>query len=144
MTTEQEIDRQIAGDYKRFYDSVYDGPLPDDLVDRFKNVLFYSAPAAHKCKMDLCKSIVSKKPYDLTNLEIGVIINLIFGVPFCSLYKTVEEAIDANIELERIRDAFNSTVNQMQEVLSKKKDRLMSLSGVTGAAPFKKPVIHSV
>lgn len=143
MTTEQEIDRQIAGDYKRFYDAVYDGKLPDDLVERFKKVLMALAPGTHMARMDVCKGIISKKPYDLTNLEVGVVINLIFTAPFDKIYDTIEEAIDCNMELEKVRNGYNLAVDQMQKVLSGKKERLMDMGGVTKSVPFKKPVIVS-
>lgn len=144
MTTENSIDLQISKDYKRFYDAVYDGKLPDDLVERFKRVILALAPGEHKARMDICKGIISKKPYDLTNLDVGIIINLAFSAPLEKVYPTLtaEEAVDANIELETIRDGYNNTVNQMQEVLSKKKERLMQLSGVGGnSVPFKKPIL---
>lgn len=137
MTSEREIDQQINNDLNRFYSSVFDGELPDDLLDRFKKSLMALAPASTKYNSEAVKKIISKRVNELSFMDVGLIINAVFAVPFEKVYNSIEEAIDKNMELELIREKYNKSVDDMQQSLTKKKNTLMKLSGITHSVPFK-------
>lgn len=130
MTTAADIERQLQAEHQAFFASQFAKELPDDLIERFKKALMASAPGHHKYHSDKVKAIIVKKPYDLNYLDVGMIINLLFAVPFEKLYDSLEEAIEKNLELENIRELYNKIVNETEQRLSKKRGILLNLSGV--------------
>lgn len=136
MTNAAEIDSQIQNDYNRFYSSVFDGELPHDLLERFKKALMALAPASTKYNSEAVKKIINKRANELSFIDVGLIINGIFAVPFEKIYSDIDEAIDKNIELELIREKYNKSVEDIKEKLTKKKNTLMKLSGVNNSVVF--------
>lgn len=137
MTTEVEINKQLEGDYNRFYAAVFDGELPSDLIERFKKALMALAPAATKYNTEVIKKIISKRVNELSVMDVGVVINAVFSVPFGKVYENIESALDKNIELELIREKYNKAVDEIKIKLSKKKVTLMNIAGIGNSAPFK-------
>ena len=136
MTSQRDIEIQIAAEKQTFYLSKFDGKLPSDLIERFEKALMVSAPGQHQYHMDKVKLILSKEESELNYLELGMVINLLFSVPFDKLYSNLDEALEKNIELESVRIVYNTHVKETEDKLIKKKNILMNLSGVT-KAPLK-------
>lgn len=136
MTTEVEINKQLEGDYNRFYAAVFDGELPSDLIERFKKALMALAPAATKYNSEVVKKIILKRVNELSVMDVGVIVNAVFAVPFEKVYNNIEEALDKNIELELIRESYNKAVEDIKVKLGKKKITLMNIAGIGNSAPF--------
>ena len=136
MTTEKQIDEQIQGDYARFYNKIYDGELPEDLIELFKKAFMALSPNTHQYHANKVKEMGAKSVRDLTNLELGMVINLIVSVPPERLYKTFDESVDNILRIEVIRKQYNEIVDKMNQELGKKKERLMGLSGVVRSTKF--------
>lgn len=127
--TAQEIEIQLQAEKQTFYSSPFEGWLPSDLIERFKKALMATAPGQHQFKMDIVRGMVLKKESKLNYLEVGMVINLCFSVPFEKLYTDVNEAIAKNFELEKVRVVYNQKVQEMEQALLKKKNTMLSLTG---------------
>lgn len=132
--TVQDIDKQIQDDMDRFNDSIYDDMLPLLFLDYFKKAVMVIPPAAHKCGLGFIKEIINKRPDEISVLEIGVIINFIYGCPFKELYENVEEAVDTTIAFDEFRARYNQKVSDLQDSLNRKKKKLLEIGGFLKAA----------
>lgn len=132
MTSESQIAEQIQRDAQTFMEKPYDGLfIPEGLIDKFKVAIMTIPPQAHNYNLKKLKEVAAKKEYDLNFLEVGMIVNLIFQIPFERLYITVEEGLDYTIQLEELRNEYNQKVNEENKKLEKKRTRLLELSGIT-------------
>jgi len=129
--TEKQITEQIQKEYMEYNNSQYSGnpALPKDIMETFKRAIFNSNPAAHKIPTDVIKKIIGKKLKDLTNTDVPIILNAISAANFCDLYKTLDEALVKNKEIEEIKIAVNLTVAEINRATEIKRNNLLSLSG---------------
>lgn len=134
MTTRAEIDKQIDADIERYNNSVYDGNVPDSFVEYFKKALMIIPPAAHKYKMGFLDALIKKHKSVITNLELGMMINLIYACPFKDIYSSLEEGIEITKQFDAVREEYNQKSSDIERQLMKKKQRLLSLSGIVGSA----------
>ncbi len=130
MTTEKDIQEQIRKDIDAHSNSVYDGSLPDSFREGFKQSLMFIAPANHRYNMGFIKTLVSKKADEVTVMEVGIMINLIFSTPWYLIYKNVEEGIDTTIEYEKVKDEYNAKSTEFERKISLKKRKLMEIAGL--------------
>lgn len=137
MTTEIEIDNQLTKDYAAFYNKIYDGELPESLLQNFKKAFMYLVPSTHQYFMSRVKEMAAKTIRDLSVMEVGMIINLIVSTPPEKLYSSFDEAVDSLAILHKLRDDYNKAVEENQRKLKAKKERLMQLSGVGNSVPLK-------
>ena len=130
MTT-MEINEKIQKEYMEWNNSVYSGnpALPKNILETFKTAVFKLSPSEHKIPTDVLKKIMAKKVKDLTNTDVPIILNTISCVKFCDLYKTLDEALQKNGEIEILKMSFNLTVKHINEQTEVKRNNLLSLSG---------------
>lgn len=140
MTTQSEIDAQIGHDMQNFYDSVYDGFVPESFVEMFKKAIMHLAPAQHQYAMSKVKEMVSKRAGEHTVVETSMMINVIYSTPFHLLYESIERAIEVTMEFDKVRKEHNKKIQEMEHKLQAKRSRLLKLSGVGNSAPMK--LIH--
>jgi hypothetical protein len=131
MTTEKEINDQIQGDYNKFWNSPYEGKMPDSIMYRFRTALMFHNAKSLQAPPSVMRKLIEKKEYDLNFVEVGVIINTMFAVPFNCMYETPEQAIDETIECKEIEIEFNKLVDKRTQELERKRARLLQLSGIT-------------
>lgn len=129
---EKEIARQLAEDEERWNNAIYDGFLPKLFLDYFKKGLMVLPPAQHKYNMQLVKTMIGKKPDEVTNLEIGLMINIIYHCPFKEIYDSIEQAVDITMEFDKVRDEYNQKVSAIEGALTRKRNRLHELAGHGG------------
>lgn len=130
MTKEQEINQMIEREYIEYNKAVYAGDkLPKDLMVRFRAALFNTPPANHRMSTDVLKVIANKKTTELTNYEVGFVLNTISGVPLSDLYKDLEEAFEKNKEIEMLKISYNIMVKNVEEQMNQKRATLLNLSG---------------
>lgn len=131
MTTTEDINKMIQKDYMDYNNAKYSGnpALPKDIMETFKKAVFHSNPSAHKIPTEVIKKIIVKKLKDLTNIDVPIILNVISSVNFCDLYKSLDEALLKNKEIEEIKLAINLTVAEINRATEEKRHNLLSLSG---------------
>lgn len=130
--TEQEIDAQIVREDKEPYlEKVYDGFVPEQFPEFFRRSLMFIPVTAHRYNLDVVKGILDKHPNEYSNKEIGMMINLIFGVAWASLYPDLETAIKTTEEFNKIREEYNARSEEMEKKCDKKKLALMRINGHT-------------
>ena len=98
-------------------------------METFKKAVFHSNPSAHKIPTEVIKKIIVKKLKDLTNIDVPIILNVVSAANFCDLYKSLDEALDKNKEIEEIKLAINLTVAEINRATEVKRNNLLSLSG---------------
>ena len=131
--TPNEVNEIIQKEYSAFNEASYQGEkLPNDLMERFRVALFSLAPSVHQMSSHNIKKILAKKVKDLTNYEVGHILNLITAVPFNVLYKTLDEAVVKNEQIEGLKVSYNLVVKGINETVEAKRMSLLDLSGARG------------
>lgn len=142
MTTEKEIDQQLDREVQAWYNKVYDGkPLPERFIEMFKKALMYVAPANHKYNMLAIKKMISQRSDEVTMVEVGMMINLIYSTPFDKLYSTPEEGVETTMLFDEIRREYNEIGAKFEGMMMKKRETLLRLSGVTKTTPFNRGLI---
>ena len=133
MTTQHDIDEQFKKDYQKFWDQNFDAFTPEGLIEKFKVAIMKIPPGVHQYNLGVLERIFKKKEYDLNFLEVGMIVNQIFMIPFECLYITIEEGLEYTKQLEKLRIDFNEQVDKRQSELEKKRKRLYQLAGLTNS-----------
>lgn len=127
--SEKQINEQIQKDYDAFNESKYEGdPLPKDLIERLKVALFKLPPNVHKMASQTMTKLINTKVTELTNYEVGHILNLITAVPLCDIYRNLEEALIKNQQIEFLKIAYNLTVKQINEKVEEKRQGMLRLA----------------
>lgn len=134
MTTQKEIDEQIHQDYTRFYQSIYDGELPPDIMYKFRTCLMWHNAKSLPTFPVAVKNILEKKEHDFTFFDVGVIINTIMPVPYNCIYESPEQAIEATIEYVQLQEAYNKKVDQTNQQLERKRAKKYEICGLTKTA----------
>lgn len=131
MTTPDQIEEQInREDIIPYHNKVYDGFVSEEIIEQFKIAMMFIPVTAHNYTMKDIRLIVGKSPSEITNRELGMVINIIYAVPFASMYATLEEGIEKTMAFDIIRNQYNENSAAFQRKVTKKMQRLMSLSGV--------------
>lgn len=136
MTTEKDIQDQLAGDYNRFWNSIYDGKIPEGLISKFREALMFHTALSLQAHQSVMRELLETKDYDLKFLHVGVILNTLFSVPFNAIFFSPEEAMDSIIEYKEIEIEFNKRVEKRSKELEAKRQRLLTLSGVVKSVNF--------
>lgn len=137
MTSPEDIIEQIQReDIEPYLNKIYDGELPDSLVEQFRIAMMHLPPTAHKYSMDDVETMSNRRPDEITNRELGLILNVIFAIPFASMYGSIEEGIEKTKVFERIKEEYNKSTAAFQRKVEAKKNRLLSLGGVNNSVPF--------
>jgi len=82
------------------------------------------------------KRMISRRPNEVTNKELGMMINAIYSVPFGSMYQTIEEGIERTMEFDKIKEEYNKNSAAFERKINAKRQRLLSLSGVQNSVPM--------
>lgn len=129
MTTVDQIDEQIKNDLNRFWQSRYDAHIPSGLIYRFRTALMFHNARSLQGSIPVMRELIAAKEEDLSFLQIGIIINTIFNVPFDAMYDSPEQAFDALEELHEIELEYNERVEKNAKTLERKRNKLMEIAG---------------
>lgn len=136
MTTEQDINQQLHRDVEAHNGKIYDGFLPDNFMASFKEALMDIPPGVHQLSMEYVESVIAKRNDEVSVLDVGTIINLIYMCPFRKIYSTLEEAIKTTKEFDRVRDEYNKKTEEFNKSMARKRKKLLEIAGIKSAAPF--------
>lgn len=137
MTTPAQIETQLmTQDIIPYHNSVFDGFVPDSFVEQFKIAMMVIPVTAHQYPMKDVKRMISRRPNEVTNKELGMMINAIYSVPFGSMYQTIEEGIERTMEFDKIKEEYNKNSAAFERKINAKRQRLLSLSGVQNSVPL--------
>jgi hypothetical protein len=129
--TMRDIEDQINGDYSRFFDSIYDGELPENLIETFKHLLMKVPPSVHNLSSDgLSKLIEKGNKNEFRVVDVGIIINVIFSASYNEMYSNLEEAFEKHKVYEEIKRQHNKKVDDLEKSLKRKREHLMKLAGI--------------
>lgn len=133
MTTPAEIEAQIQReDIEPYLNKVYDGFVPESLVEQFRIAMMFLPVTAHKYSMDDVDTMIQRRHDEVTNREIGMMLNVIFSIPFASMYASIEEGVEKTRAFEKIREEYNKSTAAFQRKCDAKMKRLLELGGVGG------------
>ncbi len=127
MTTPQEVDNQIKADLNRFWQAPYEGKLPADIMFKFRQALMFHNAQSLNASPQMINDLLTTKEYDLKFVHVGIILNIVFSIPFNAVYDSPEQAMDALIEFKEIEVEFNSRVDRNSKILEKKRNKLMEI-----------------
>lgn len=134
MTTPEQIEDQLnREDIIPYHNKIYDGDLPFSFVEQFKIAMMYLPVTAHQYPMKLVKELASRSPNEVTNREVGLMINVIYAIPFASMYETLEEGIEKTMEFDRIKEEYNKAGAAFERKVNAKRARLLGLAGITNS-----------
>ncbi len=137
MTTTQEIEEQIQRqDIEPYLNKIYDGFVSEEIIDQFRTAMMFVPITAHQYSMKDVKTISGKRPTEITNRELGMIINIIYCVPFASMYASLEEGVEKTMEYDKIRAEYNKNSAAFERKVQAKKERLLNLSGIKNSTPL--------
>lgn len=137
MTTENEINEQINRDVDAYNHKIYDGFIPTGFMDKFKKALMVTPVGTHQFNMDFIKRLIAKREDEVTVIEVGMIINLLFLTPPHMIFDSLEEYIDTIIEFSKLSDEYNKKNKEFENKIIMKRERLLKLSGVINSTPMK-------
>lgn len=129
---QQQVDRQIADSFTKFYQTVYTRPLPSNFISLFAEAIFFNDPNKHQIHVKTIRHILSKKVIDLTTIEVGGMVNVINGTPFNFLYPDLESALNGHEVIEQLTINYNDDVNTFKIAMDAKRKTLMQLVQGTG------------
>jgi len=137
MTSTEQLQEQInREDVIPYLNKVYDGFVPDSLIEQFRIAMMHLPLTAHKYSMEDVETLSIRRPNEVTNRELGMILNCVFAVPFVSMYESLEEAIEKTKVFEKIKEAYNKSTAAFQRKCDAKMNRLLQLGGVGNSAPM--------
>lgn len=127
---EKLINKQLNEEFEKHQKAVFEGIVPQGLVQRFINGIMTLPPHGHKILCSAIRSIINKTEEELTHEEVGIVIKVLLNIPFDKLYTDLFEALDKHTEFENFVVYYNQKVDALQQTLNRKKDALMNLGGV--------------
>lgn len=131
MTTPEQIEQQlIAQDIVPYHKSVYEGYLPESFIEQFRIAMMYLPVTAHQYSMKDVERMINRRTDEVTNKEVGMMINAIYSVPWVSMYASIEEGIEKTMEFDTIRKEYNEKTEAFERKINAKRKRLLALSGV--------------
>lgn len=143
MTTAADLQKQFVKEVNEFNAKVYDGNVPKNFMEIFKKAFMALPPSLHKYDMTFAKKLVSKRYNEISFLELGGMINMIYDTPFEKLYDSIEEGIDTTIEFDRLQDEYNKISRDFQAKMKEKYNRLAEICGIKGSVPFGQPIAQA-
>ena len=135
MTTQKDIDEQIRKDVRIFNDKIYDGypiPEPDKLMSRFRRAVRSVSNEKTTHNLAYVKTLAKKRPDELSFVEVGMIVNVIFMAKPSDVFDSFDEYVDVGAELQNLNVEYNKAIKEMEEKMKKKHATLSSLAGITG------------
>lgn len=138
MTAEM-VNNAISQDYDRFYTAKYNGPeLPANTKELFQHALMYVILKNYNLNIQPIRDLLAKPIGDYTHGEAGILLNVITDVPFHVKYKTLDEALDAHGELEKIVTAYNIKDNEFRKKTEEKRARMLEYATATHIQPVRR------
>lgn len=129
--TQNEVNIIIQKDYNAFNNTKYEGDkLPADIMKRFEVAIFNSTSGQHGKSSETIVKIMAKKVRDLTNYDVGFILNTVKSIRLCDMYKDISEALIKTKEIEGLVVSYNVMVKGITEAIEAKRNNLLSLSGM--------------
>lgn len=130
MLTKEQIEDQVnREDIIPYHNGVYDDNLPWSIVEQFRIAMMHLPPTAHRYPMEEVKIMSERSPNEVTRKELGMMINVIYAIPFASMYETLEEGIEKTMEFDKIREEYNRQGEAFTRKVEAKKRRLLNFSG---------------
>lgn len=117
----------LKEDIDPYLNKVYDGYVPDSLVDQFRIAMMHLPPTAHKYSMDDVETMSLRRPNEITNRELGMILNVVFALPFISMYGSLEEGIEKTRVFEKIKEDYNESTAAFNRKVEAKKTMLFQI-----------------
>lgn len=137
MTDAKSIEDQIIReDITPYHNSIFDGFLPESFIQQFRVAMMFLPVTAHNYSMKEVKRMISKRPDEVTNKEVGLMINAVYAIPWASMYSSIEEGIERTMEFDKIREDYNKNTSAFERKINAKRQRLLSLSGVQNSVPM--------
>lgn len=131
MTSADDIADQIEKeDIIPYLNKIYDGFVPESVVEQFRVAMMHLPPSLHKYSMLDVETMANKKAGEINNREIGMMLNVIFSIPFATMYSSLEEGVEKTREFEKIKTEYNKNSAAFQRKCDAKRARLLKLSGV--------------
>lgn len=127
---QQQIEDQLNQERLKFYTGPYTGlvPIPKNLMDVFKDALYYGAPPIkHQMLIASMKGIVNKKIHELNFMEVGSMTNVINNTGWSKIYPDVLTAIESHEKIEEFTRNYNVIVGEFNKKLEKKRQTLMQI-----------------
>lgn len=134
MTTPQQLEEQIQReDIEPYLNKVYDGFVPDTFVDQFRSAMMFLPVTAHKYSMRDIETMMHRRHDEVTNRELGMMLNVIFAIPFASMYGSLEEGVEKTKAFEKLKEDYNKSTAAFQRKCDAKMARLLKLSGINNS-----------
>lgn len=144
MMTKEDIARQMTKRSEEAYSRPYTGraAFPDDIIDVYKKaVMAHSYSGLENSDTQKIKQVAGKRHDDLSIIEVGWVINVIFSTPFDKLFASFEEAMDWVDKLNEVREEYKVITTAIQKELIRQQDALLKIAGIKGAVPMNKGII---
>lgn len=137
MTTPEQLQDQIQReDITPYLNSIYDADLPESLVEQFRVAIMLLPITAHKYSMRDVAVMIKRRSDEVTVREVGMMLNVIFSIPWANMYDSPEEGIEKTVVLERIMEEYNKSTAAFDRKCQAKMQRLLKLSGVGNSTPM--------
>jgi hypothetical protein len=138
MMTKEDVDKQIQGDYERFYNETYQGELPVNFKELFEKAIIASASSQHQIKPEKLISIAEQPANTLTMVQVGIMVNVMVNIPMVRMVgDNFEDAVNLHTWLFNIKSSYNKLVDEFIKVMAKKTNRLYKLAGLENAVSYK-------
>lgn len=134
MTTEAEIHEQINAMYNKFWQSPYEGRIPEGLMNKFREAIMFHSAISLKGSPQVIRDLLAMKEYDLKFLHVGIIINTLFPVPFNAMFYSPEEAMEALIEYKDIEVEYNHIVEKKSKEIERARNKKLEICGFKNTA----------
>jgi hypothetical protein len=127
---QKQVDKQISEERNKFYHGVYNGDIaiPENIQEVFSKAIFSGVlPQDHQIHVSSLRRMTTKPLNELTNVEIGSMINVILTTVFDKIYPDMETALTSHEHIEKFVMYYNEVVNKFNEALDKKRMALMQI-----------------
>lgn len=133
----QEIHEQVLReDIEPYLNKVYDGHVSESLVEQFRIAMMYLPPTAHKYSMKDIQVMATRRANEVTTRELGMMINVIYSIPFISMYGSLEEGIEKTMEFDKIREEYDKSTAAFNRKVEAKKTRLFKIMAPANTTGF--------
>lgn len=131
--TEKDIKESMNASYEQFNNHAYEGFIPDGLIEKFRVAFMTVPPKAHGLKAAKVAEIAKLREVDLTMIDVGCIVNLLYMCAPATFCVTFEEAVEYVEQLSKVHNEYNYKVEQFQKSMQRKEMHLRRLAGLDGA-----------
>ena len=98
----QELKNTMNLKYAEYFQKLYEGVLPKDIIETFKKAIFHLAPSVHKLHKGTLRDIFSKEPNKLTVREVGIITDVILNCPQYLIYDDLNLAMHKTGQIQDV------------------------------------------